>query len=55
MGCSILSTDLASLALRRLLSVISDCRQPSVTESGEAVLRRLLASRAVGGYFVDFS
>ena len=34
---SMMSTDLVSLARRRLLSVISDFRPPSVTESGEAV------------------
>ena len=45
-----LSTDLASPALRRLHFVISDFGPPSVTESGEAALRRLLASRALGGY-----
>ena len=32
------------------VSVISDFRPPSVTETGEAALRRLLASRATGGY-----
>ena len=47
--CSILSTDLASPALRRLHIVISDFRPPSVFESGEAALRRLLTSRAIGG------
>ena len=36
----ILSTDLASLALRRLPFVFSDFRPPSVTEPGEAALRR---------------
>ena len=46
---SILSTDLASPALCRLHFVISDLRPPSVTESGSA-LRRLLASRAIGGH-----
>ena len=51
---SILSTDLASPALRRLHSVISDFRPPSVAESGEAALRRLLASRAIGSSFVGF-
>ena len=30
--------------------MISYFRPPSVTESGEAALRRLLASRAIGGY-----
>ena len=49
-GYSILSTDLASPALRRLHFEISDFRPTSVTESGEAVLRRLLASRAIGSY-----
>ena len=39
-----------SPALRCLHFVISDFRPASVTESGEAALRRLLASRAVGGY-----
>ena len=43
-------TDLAPPALHRFHSVISDFRPPSVTESGEAALRRLLGSRAVGGY-----
>ena len=43
-----LSNDLSSPALHRLHSVISDCRPPSGTESGEAALRRLLASRGVG-------
>ena len=38
------------LHLHRLHSVISDLRPPSVTESGEAALRKLLASRAIGGY-----
>ena len=47
---SVLCTDLASPALHRLHSVISDFRPPSVTESGEAALRRLLASRASGGH-----
>ena len=41
--------DLASPALYRLHSVISDFRPPSVGESSEAALRRLLASRAIGG------
>ena len=45
-----MSTDLPSPALRRLHSVISDFRPPSVTESGEAALRRLHASRPIGGY-----
>ena len=45
-----LSTDLASPALHRDHSVISDVRPPSVAESGEAALRRLLASRVIGGY-----
>ena len=45
-----MSTDLASPALHRLRSVISDFRPPSVTVSREAALRRLLASRAIGGY-----
>ena len=49
MGCSISSTDLALPALRRLHSVISDFRPPSVTEWGEAALRRLLVRRAIGG------
>ena len=47
---SILSIDLASPALRRHHSVISDFKPPSVVESGEPALRRLSASRAVGGY-----
>ena len=47
---SILSTGLASRAFRRLHLVISAFRPPSVAESAEAVLRRLLASRAIGGY-----
>ena len=49
-GYSILSTDLAPSALRRLHSVISDFRPPSVAESGEAALPGLFASRAFGGY-----
>ena len=48
-GYSMWSTDLASLALRRLHFVISDFRPASFTESGEAALRRVLASRAIGG------
>ena len=47
---SILSTGLASPALHRLHSMISDFRPPSDTESDEAALRRLLTSRAIGGY-----
>ena len=47
---SIFSTDLASPALRRLLSVIVDFRPPNVAESREAAVRRLLARRAIGGY-----
>ena len=47
---STLSTDLASPALLRLLSVISHFRPPSVNEFGEADLRRVLASRTIGGY-----
>ena len=39
-----MSTDLASPALHRLHSVISNFRPPSVTESSEG------ASRAIGGY-----
>ena len=35
-GYSMLSTDLASPALRRLRFVISECRPPNVSESGEA-------------------
>ena len=50
MGYSTLSADLAPPALCRLHSVIFDFRPPSVTESGEAALRRLLPSRAIGGY-----
>ena len=49
-GYSTLSIHLASLALHRLHSVISDFRPSSVTESVEAALRRLLSSRAIGGY-----
>ena len=41
-------TDLASPALRRLHSVISDFRPPCGPESDEAPLWTLLASRAVG-------
>ena len=52
-GYSILSTDLAPPALHRLHSVIPDFRPPSVAESGEAALRRLLASRPIGGYSLD--
>ena len=48
-GYSILSTDLAPPALRRLHYVISDFGSPSATESGEAALRRLFASRAIEG------
>ena len=48
---STLSTYLASPALlHHLHSVISDFRPPFITESGEAALRRLLASRAIGGH-----
>ena len=47
---SISSTGLSSPALDHLHSTFSDFRPPSVAESGEAVLRRLLASRAIGGY-----
>ena len=46
---SILSVDLSSPALHPLHSVISDFRQPCVAESGEAALRRLLASCVIGG------
>ena len=49
-----LSTGLASPALHRLHSVVSDFRPTSVTESGEAALRRLLASRVNGGYSYRF-
>ena len=45
---SILSTGVASPALHRLHNVKADFRPPSVTESGEAAFRRLLAS-AIGG------
>ena len=45
-----MSTNLASPAIHRLRCVISDFSLPSGTESGEAALRRLLASRAIGGY-----
>ena len=48
---SILSTDLAPPALHRIHFVISYFR-PSDSESSEAALRRLLASRAIGGYSV---
>ena len=44
-----LSTYLAPPVLRRLHSVISDFRPPSITRSGEAVLLRLFPSRAIGG------
>ena len=50
MEYSILSTGLASPALHRLHPVISDFRPESVPESGEAALRRLLESRAIGCY-----
>ena len=50
MWYSMLSTDLAPPALSRLHFVISDFRPLSVCESGEAALRRLLASPAVGDY-----
>ena len=46
---SILSTDPVSTARRRVFSVISDLRQLG-SESCEAALRKLLASRATGGY-----
>ena len=49
-GTPHLSADLASPALYCLHSVISDFRPPSVTESGQDALRRLLESRAIGGY-----
>ena len=45
-----MSSDLASPALHRHRSVISDFRPPSGVESGDASLRRLFASRAIGGY-----
>ena len=51
-GYSILSNDLSSPARHRFHSVISDFRPPSGIESGEPALRRLLASRATGGYLV---
>ena len=47
-----MSTDLASPAICRLHFVTSEFRPPSVTESGEAALGRLLAKRAIGGYSV---
>ena len=53
-GYSILSTDLPSPAIRRLHFVIPDFRPPSVTESGEAAPRKLLESRAIGGYSLTF-
>ena len=49
-GYSILSADLAPPTPRRLHSVIFDFRPPSVAESGEAALRRLLAGLDTGGY-----
>ena len=49
-----LSTDLASSALRRLHSVISDFRPPGVTESGEAVLRKTARESDHWRLFVDF-
>ena len=49
-GYSMLFNDRTSPSLHRLHSVISDFRPPSGTESGEASLRRLLASRGVRGY-----
>ena len=48
-GYSILSRDLALPTHHRLHSVTSDFRTPSVTEFGEAALRRLVASRVIGG------
>ena len=48
----ILSNDLTSPALHRLHSVIFEFRPPSVTESSEGALRRLLASRTIGSYFM---
>ena len=53
-GYSILCTKLVSPALRHLHSVIPDFRPLSVTESGEAALRRLLASRAIGSDSLTF-
>ena len=50
MGYSMLSADLAPPAPRRLHSTVSDFTSPSVTESGEAALRGVHASRAFGGY-----
>ena len=47
---SMLCTGPSSPVVHRLHSVISDLRPPSGTESGEAALQKLLASRAVGGY-----
>ena len=47
---SMLSIDLASPVRHRLHPVIFDFRPPSVSESGEEALRRLLGSRAIGGY-----
>ena len=44
---SILFTDLAPPALHRLHTVIPDFRPQSVPESGEAALRKLLASRFI--------
>ena len=44
---SIFSVDLAPRALRRLHFVISDFRPPSVSQSSEAALQRLLASRVI--------
>ena len=48
-GYSTLSTDLAPPALHGLHFVISDFIPPSVAESREAALQRLLASRATEG------
>ena len=47
MDYSLFSVDLAPPALRRLHFVISDFRPPSVSQSGEAALQRLLASRVI--------
>ena len=48
----ILSTGLASLALRRLPFVISDFRPPSVTESNKPLFRKIPANRAFGVYLL---
>ena len=51
---SMLSTDLASPALRRLQSVISDFRPPGVTESGGGSSEETARESRHRRLFVDF-